>query len=300
MLTVKRSPNQFYSIFAFALLIGWVISFPYEGPVFYSLIAQSGRGDDLSYINSYSLFALAAGLLVPVFLAVPKNIVLRILTGVYSSILALFLPLALIPELFWPVLIPLTAFLAGSALSLNGCQIILFYPKSMWGAVAPDAMLIACAVVISAHILVAATCFMAGFVFIGCVLIAAIFCLTRLDADKSVQQKTGQGPYPPIFKTFWRLFLFIFLITINAGIMFQVIYPAFAHHGLLVPIFTNIPYVAAIIVLSKFHKGNKFNMLYLGLALWGTALLLFNKVDLSLVASFFAHKHLHAFCGRHI
>ncbi len=156
----------------------------------------------------------------------------------------------------------------------------------MWGAVAPDAMLIGCAIIISARILVTIACFMAGFVFIECTLAAAIFCLTRLDTNKAVQQKTGLGVYPNIFKTFWLLFLFIFLITINAGILFQVIYPAFALHGRLVPIYTDIPYVAAIIVLAKFHKGNKFNTLYLGLALWGTALLLFNNVNPALPASF--------------
>lgn len=275
-----RSLNQIYSIVSFAFLIGWIISFPYEGPVFYSLIARSG--EDLAYINSYNLFALAGGLLVPVFLRVAERRIRQILIGIYSVCLALSLPLPLLPESIWPVLIPLIAFLAGGALSLNGYQIKAFYPRSMWSAVAPDAMIIGCTVIIGAHLLVTIDAFLTGFVFIEIILAVGIYCLIRLDQGQANSVKAGINGYPSIIKTFWLLYVLIFLIAINAGIMFRVIYPAFSHHGLVVSLYTNLPYVAAVIIFSKIVKGNKFNTLYLGLALWGVSLLMFTRVDDSL------------------
>jgi len=276
------STNQIYSIIALAFLIGWIISFPYEGPVFYSLISRSS--EDLSYINSFSLFALAAGLLVPVFQRVPETFLRPIVIGAYCFCLALSLPLPIIPEKFWPLLIPLLAFCAGSALSLNGYLIKSFYPKSMWPSVAPNAMIIGCTVIICTHYLVTIDAFLSGFVFIEVILMVAIFCLARLDSKLVNYSNAIVNSCPNIFRTFWLLFVFIFLISINAGIMFQVVYPTFSHHGVFVPLYTNLPYVAAIIFFSKLHKGNKFNALYLGLALWGAALLMFTRVDSSLLS----------------
>lgn len=278
----NRSRNQIYSIVSFAFLIGWIISFPYEGPVFYSLIARSS--EDLAYINSYNLFALATGLLVPVFLRVAEASVRQVLIGLYCSCLFLSLPLPLLPDALWPVVIPLIAFLAGCALSLNGYQIKSFYPRSMWSDVAPNAIIFGCTIIIGAHLLVTIDAFQSGFIFIEMILAAAIFCLTRLDSSQANREKTTVNGYPNVLKTFWLLYVFIFLIAINAGIMFQVVYPTFSHHGLFVSFYTNLPYVAAVIIFSKILKGNKFNTLYLGLALWGVSLLMFTRIDASLLS----------------
>lgn len=276
------SKNQLYSIISFAFLIGWIISFPYEGPVFYSLISRSS--EDYSFINSFSLFALATGLLTPVFIRVSESYIQQTLIAIYCFCLALSLPLPMVPEEFWPLLIPLLAFCAGSALSLNGYNIKLFYPHSMWPSVAPDAMILSCTVIIGAHFLVTIDAFLTGFAFIEIILMIAIFCLLRLDSKLTNLIKTGVNGYPNILRTFWLLFVFVFLISINAGILFQVVYPKFEHHGVWVSLYTNLPYIAAIIVFSKLHKGNKFNALFLGLALWGVALLIVPRSDSSLLS----------------
>jgi DNA-binding CsgD family transcriptional regulator len=278
----NSSKNQLYSIIAFSFLIGWIISLPYEGPVFYSLISRSA--EDYSFINSFSLFALATGLLIPVFFRFPETYIQQTLIVNYCFCLALSLPLPMFPEEFWPIVMPLIAFCAGSALSLNGYSIKLFYPYSMWSSVAPDAMILSCTIIICAHFLVTVYSFPAGFVFIEIILMIAIICLIRLNPKSATLVKTGVNGYPDIFSTFWLLFVFIFLIAINAGILFQVVYPKFEHHGTFVSVYTNLPYVAAIIVFSKVHKGNKFNALFLGLALWGVALLIVPRADSSLLS----------------
>ncbi len=274
------SKDQQYSIAVFAFLIGWIISYPYEGPVFYSLISRSG--ENLTFINSYSLFALAAGMLVPVFYRVPEVKVRSLLIALYSGCLLISLPLPFLPEISWVIMTPVVGFLAGCALSLNGYLIKSYFPPSMWLSVAPNAMLLGCAVIIIVNILIAVNAFLPGFMFIEAVLAAAIYCLVRLGSLESASPIAEVDNYREIFRRFWLLFLFVFLITINAGIMFQTVYPAFSHHGLFVSIYTNLPYIGAIIVFSKLYKGNKFNALYVGLALWGTSLLIFTRVDDSL------------------
>ena len=57
--------------------------------------------------------------------------------------------------------------------------------------------------------------------------------------------------------------------------MFQVIYPYFGEFVLLTSIYTNVPYIAAIFLLTRVIKINKFKYLYIGLALWGVTFIIF-------------------------
>ena len=68
--------------------------------------------------------------------------------------------------------------------------------------------------------------------------------------------------------------------------MFHIIFPAFSQYEVLASVYTNIPYIAAVIFFSIIHRGNKFNTLFIGLALWGISLLMFSHFTPSIVLFF--------------
>jgi len=89
-----------------------------------------------------------------------------------------------------------------------------------------------------------------------------------------------------ILRHFGPLICFILCVTINAGFMFQSVYPLFAKHESLLSFYINIPYMLAIALLFKFRASNRIQTLYTALALWGMALLMVSHLGMG-ISSFF-------------
>jgi len=279
-----RNNNQILTIVSFAFLTGWVISFPYEGPVFYALIA--GSASELTFINTYNLFFLAMGLLIGIFITPSRVLIKRLMQRLLTFCLIASSVLPLLPDEFWIFSLPAIAFAAGMCMTLNGHQIKKHFPRQMWSSVAPDTIILACLIAMVVHILVNIVNFIAGFVFIEIILAISLFSLKKVDHRDNFNGRCGPVNPVNIPQKFWLLFVFIFAATINAGIMFQTIFPRFANYTLLSCFYTNLPYIAAIVIFSKFYKKNKFNLLYVSLALWGCAFLLFSQMDTSRLSFF--------------
>ena len=275
---------QFLTIATFGLLTGWVISLPYDGPVFYAYMA--GSKGDFPSINHYNLFFLATGLFSGIFISrLPFSQVrlsFLLIAGCFLS--SLIIPLLPMGGIIF--LLPLLSFISGMAMTSNGHLIRNYIGESRWPTAAPLIMLVSCFVIIGAHILVTWAGFTAGFVFIETALFLS--CVSLLLINKSAQPlklTVIQAPVQ-IARKFWILFVFIFLITINAGLMFQAVFPAFAEYRLLSSVYTNLPYVAAIIICYRICRGNKSNLLYGALALWGFAFLAFNYLAVTPLSFF--------------
>jgi len=277
----NRNKDEIRTIVSFALLVGWIISFPYEGPVFYALTVN---GESINpSINSFNLLLLATGLLLGIFITVRSNQIRNILIWLKITCLMLSLALFIIPAKLWIVVIPLISFGAGIGMSLYGHQIKAHVSKSGLISVAPVSMVLACLVVIGAQFLLTAASVKIAFIFIELVLAISIVVLMKTDEVEESNHAIRKDSFSGMIKKFWLLLLFIYILTINAGIMFHVIFPAFSEyidHSIL---YTNIPYVAAIIYFSIFYRRNKFNALFVGLALWGISLLVFSHFSPSVL-----------------
>jgi len=280
----ERSRDQIFTLLSFGFLTGWVISLPYEGPVFYGYITNSGQ--DLFYINSYNLFFLAAGLLGGVAIRLQNESIKRVIQILLTCCLLVSLCLPFLPFGLWPYILPGLSLIAGVAMTLHGHQVRNHFPRRMWQSVASDIMILACIVVILAHILVNNVNVFTGWLLIEAALATALFATYSVENRGKWIGKSPAVNQVNIIGRFWLLFIFIFIITINAGIMFQMIYPSFAKYETLVSIYTNLPYLAAVIICGKIYRRNKFNLLYVGLALWGIAFLMFSNLPVS-YGSFF-------------
>ncbi|MFZ7120161.1 MAG: LuxR C-terminal-related transcriptional regulator [Eubacteriaceae bacterium] len=267
--------NRYYILISFSIVFGWIMSFPYEGPVMYALAGDKGvNGVDL---NTLTVFLHFAGLFCGRYIT--KNISsakrnMLICTG-GSIVLSSFIPF--ISMKGWMIIIPLVSFLTGITITSNGQMIKKYIPSKDRNKFVADILIYGNIVLIGAHIFANNTSPIISFVFIEIILVIAFIVTFRIDINEETLKspsKRFQGK--SILKTYWIFFLFIFLITINSGIMFQVIYPYFGQFELLTSIYTNIPYIIAIYILSRLIKMNKFYFLYVGLALWGITFILFS------------------------
>lgn len=266
--------NRYKIIISFSIVFGWVMSLPYEGPVMYALAGE--KGIDGTLLNTLTIFFQFGGLFFGRYIAkditfAKKKILLCIGT---SIILSIFIPF--IPVKTWVYIIPLVSFLTGITITLNGHMIKAYIPAESRTKAVADILIWGNVVLIMAHIFANNTTPIISFIFIEILLIVGFITAFKIDTgERLVRQPINEPKEKSVFKTYWIFFLFIFVITINSGIMFQVIYPYFSKFQVLTSIYTNIPYIVAIFLLSRLLNKNKFYFLYVGLALWGVTFILF-------------------------
>ncbi|WP_319582477.1 LuxR C-terminal-related transcriptional regulator [uncultured Pseudodesulfovibrio sp.] len=276
----KLDAHGVLAIGGFGLLVGWVVSVLYEGPLLYAL-AESKAVDGRA-LNAANLLMLAAGLLgaIPIRVSSPGNC-RRLLAGGAAACLTGTLLLPIMPGRFLYAHLPLLALVAGASMTGWGHLLKAAVPRSGRSLIAPVAMTLACAVLTSTHALTALAAPRAGFALAVATLTAYALLLLRLKVpDKtSCPPKLDSPGY--VIRHFLVLYLSIFLITLNAGFMFQAVYPLFARHLVLSSLYTNVPYVAAVLVCASLPGFKRLQTLYGGLALWGFSLILLTNLDRS-------------------
>lgn len=286
------------TILAFALFFGWILSLPYEGPLLYAL--ADGAEFNGKLLNSLTVFAHFAGLFSGQFLTKDVQSAKKLILVVLSICLLGSLALPIIPVEYWVMLLPPISFFAGIFVTTYA-HLIKRNIEKKDRVKALAAMLIGGNIVlIIAHLLVTGVGVMVGFVFDEIILVLTILLVYHLQFREIRQdepevlvmdKKTLRGIY-------FVFSLFIFVITINSGIMFQVIYPWFYEYELLVSIYTNIPYILAVYGLYRISKYiNKISMLYAGLAFWGIAFILFAATGKSPVSFVLICTFMLAACG---
>jgi len=84
------------------------------------------------------------------------------------------------------------------------------------------------------------------------------------EQNKTLRNKTRGGVKKPLL----LLCLFVFIITINSGLMYQVINPAFKHLTGLVSWYWAVPYIVALAIMRNLPmKANRSRILYVGMAM---------------------------------
>ncbi len=137
----------------------------------------------------------------------------------------------------------------------------------------------------------------AGLALSMLMLAGAIFLACRLPErhGKETVFKTGQiSPVKPLA----FLCLFVVIITINSGLMYQVMNPAFAHHQWLVSWYWAAPYIIALIIMRNLPaKASRTYLLYVGIAMIGLSFIAFMILDRSAVSYLIIDTLMLGACG---
>lgn len=267
------------TVIVFSLFFAWVLAFPFEGQLIYSLSERfSMDADRIVFFAIFSHFmGLFLGGLFIKNVATAKKVILCVSLICFIGSAFFFFP---IPGAMMN-LIAVLAFAAGLFVASWG-----YYFKN--GTPVGERIKTAADVLIYSNILMiiinAASVFIssyAGLALAALTLVGTfVFSLGLKEdtvQDSSVKpSRQSRGATKPLF----FLCVFVVVITINSGLMYEVINPAFMHFEALSVWYWAIPYIIALIIMRNLpQKANRPYILYVAMAMIGFTFLFFMILD---------------------
>jgi len=271
-----RDRNSTMAILGFSLLSSYLLSFLFEGQVLYRLLSHyniEGKSHIFIAILAHLLGLIIGGYIIKDSSKAKYGLALSGGISLLGS-LVFFFP----PSIFWY----LGLIVSGQAIG---------YGVASWGYflrdyIGRDYRIRACA-----EVLICSNVFMLlintlgaslrpnyGLLLSLSALLLGVVLIAMLPHDLTgVSEKEVERETSSIFRqTLSSLYLFIFILTINSGLMYQVVTPAFSKFHRLINIFWALPYIFAIALIGKLYKKfNYSNILYLGIGMTITSFISF-------------------------
>lgn len=269
--------NRRLSVIVFSLFFSWLLAFPFEGRILYALA-------DHYSISAHSfvfetMAAHFAGLLVCGFFV--KNLITAkrlMLFSIAFCIVAsgvFFRP----PSLLWTAALLSTAFLVGCCVAAWGFYFKSCTPKNGRIKTMADGLICSNLLMILLNMAAIHLSPHTGLGFSMLMLGAAFLLALRLPKDELTEGTLsfGQGEiYVRKAGPLAFLYLFVVVITINSGLMYQVQGPAFAHLEWLTSWYWAVPYIVALFMMRNLpRKANRAYILYVAIAMIGFSFIAF-------------------------
>ncbi|SHE88383.1 helix-turn-helix domain-containing protein [Alkalibacter saccharofermentans] len=268
----------------FSLFSSWLLAVVFKGPIMYGLI--EGAGVDILSYPYYAVALHAAGLISSGFVissvAEAKKILSSVVALCFVGSLVFLLPYTIL----WEISIIAMSFASG--IFIGGWAFFLKHYIKKENAFEAIAMVLICsnAGFMILSILTVHTNGRAG--LLGSLLfLAASFILgskaKKIEPDLSNADEGSDSDKN--MKPAYCLALFIFMITLNSGFMYEVVAPEFGHLTKIASYYFVLPYMLAVFFIFKFPKGRlRSYALYIGLSLLGISYVLFLILDRSIMS----------------
>lgn len=256
------------SIAGFSLLFAYLLSFLFEGQVLYSLLEvyrANARGYIFAVISAHVIGLFSCGFFVKSPIASK-----RMLIGGMGLCSVATIPFFFPPTLLWSISLMISGFASGCALAAWGYFLKAYTPKNERIKSCADALIGSNLFMIAINVIAIHISPIVGLTFaILCVLFGMILIQSLpVDAQKNWLDEVKREPSGDIFKPLMMLCLFVFVITINSGLMYQVINPAFSHLTWLTSWYWAVPYLIALAILRNLPaQAKRSRMLYVGMAM---------------------------------
>ena len=281
--------NKVLSTISFYLFSAWLLAFPFEGQVLYAL-AENAKIDGFSvsllavFANFIGLFS--SGFFIKKQVAAKTTMIIAIIVCIAGSLI-FFLPFSLL----WHISITVMAYFAGLVVASWGFYYRNYSLPDERLKTAADVLIYSNILMILINILTVHTSGYIGLAILIICLFAALLLAFRLEAEPN--EKMIVKPMPTemlerestIFKPLVFLCLFILVLTINSGLMYQVVTPVFAHYEFLTSYYWAVPYIVALIILRNISgKLNRAYILYIAIAMIGLSFISFVWLDNSVTS----------------
>ncbi|MCE5236279.1 MAG: response regulator transcription factor [Eubacteriales bacterium] len=280
--------SRVLSIAAFSLLFAYLLSFLFEGRVMYGLMAHFGANAPL--VVTLAMVSHLAGLFSCGYFVKSPGAVRKALLA-YVSLCALgSVPFFFPPGPLWLVSGIVCGFVAGCAVAAWGYFFKTLSTKAERLRTCADCLA-------GTYILLSVVNLTSSRVspFIGlslsmlCLLGGAL-CAWRLPLQPNEQwtSKTRTKLTGDLKKPLFALCGFILILTINSGLMYQAVDPAFAQLSWLTSWYTELPYIAALLIVRRLSlrtgRTPRSTLLYAGLGLLVLSFLAFMLTSRSVSA----------------
>ncbi|MGO4995363.1 LuxR C-terminal-related transcriptional regulator [Jeotgalibaca porci] len=256
------------SVAGFSFHFAYILSFQFEGQVLYSLLDLRGTDADryiLAAIIAHFVGLFTCGLFVK-SQAAAKSMML----GGMGLCLAASVPFFFAPSSLWLGGLIVSGYFSGCAVAAWGFFLRAFTPKSERIKSCADVLIYSNLLMIAVNMVA-----MNRSPFVGlsltmlCLVIGIAFIwMLPLEQDNEQNQTFKNKTHGGIKSQLILLCLFVFIITINSGLMYQVINPAFEHLTGLVSWYWAVPYIVALAIMRNLPmKAKRSRILYIGMAM---------------------------------
>lgn len=264
-------PNRRF-ICSFALFFGWLLSFPLNGPLLYRLAAErgfSGDGWGLIFSGFHATGFLVMGFFPSLISGLPRAVFWASLICIAGMVGIWFVPIS-----YGPYLMALMGLAASWA--------VMGYAYNYTRLVTANRLQFMAAVILLSNLML----YIGNLLFdripllITWIIVLAILTLSlRLRTAQSVENPEGAAisgsPRFPVKLLIFSCVL-IFGLSLNGGLMYQVIFPSFGSFLEINRYFGLIPYLGALllILLSAWNR-EKMGLVYLGSTMLGLGFIVF-------------------------
>lgn len=269
------------SIVVFALFFSWVLAFPFEGQVLYAL-AQMNNIEPHTMVFG-AITATCAGLflcgfLIKTMLAAKRLILIAI---VYCMIASSVFFAA--PSILWNIALISSSFMGGASVAAWGFFLKSGTPSNERIRTAADGLIYSNILMILINMTAIHLSPYAGLGLSILMLCGALFFSVQLPVitrPLAAFQPEKTEKNISTVKPLMFLCLFVVIITINSGLMYQVINPAFEHLEWLISWYWAVPYIIALYIMKNLpRKTNRAYILYVAIAMIGLAFIAFMTFD---------------------
>jgi len=287
------------AVAVFALFSSWMLAFPFEGRILYALTAKFNI--DPQQLVFGAVAAQALGLLFWGFVIKTKKAAKRLmLCSMLLCVLAsaiFFYP----PSYLWNVALICCSFF------ISACVVAWAYffksstPTNERIKTAADGLIYTNILMIILNMVAINLSPYIG-LGISMLVLGVAFVLTLLlpvNGEVAVSSSPDLMKNPiPIGKSLAFLGLFIVIITINSGLMYQVLNPAFAHLEWLTTWYWAIPYIIALYIMKNLpRKISRSYILYVAIAMIGLSFVSFMTLDRSVLSYLVINTLMLGACG---
>ena len=256
------------SVAGFSFLFAYILSFQFEGQVLYSLLDL--RGTDADRYILAAIIAHFAGLFTCGLFVKSQAAARSMMLGGMGLCLAASVPFFFAPSSLWLSGLIVSGYFSGCAVAAWGFFLRAFTPKNERIKSCADVLIYSNLLMIAVNVFA-----MNRSPFIGlglsmlCLVIGIAFIWMLPLGQENEQNKTFKNKtHGGIKNQLILLCFFVFIITINSGLMYQVINPAFEHLTGLVSWYWAVPYIVALVIMRNLPmKAKRSRILYIGMAM---------------------------------
>jgi DNA-binding CsgD family transcriptional regulator len=275
------------SVIGFSFLFAYLLSFVFEGQVLYGLTEYyqvSSTGFIFAAIIAHFIGLFSCGFFVKTPQAAKNAMLYSIAVSLAGSI-----PFFLALPFLWTVSLVVCALTSGFAVAAWGQFLKSCTPKNERIKTCADVLIYSNLLMILINLsAVHRSPFWGLGLSIAVLLLAGVFtALLPVSGDESAG--TSQTSMSHNLRTpMLYLILFVVIITINSGLMYQVFNPAFQHLTWLTSWYWAVPYIVALIIMRNLPgKVKRSYFLYVGMAMIMASFIAFMLLDRS-AASYLA------------
>lgn len=256
------------SVAGFSFLFAYILSFQFEGQVLYSLLNL--RGTDA---NPYIMTAIVAhfmGLFTCGLFVKSQTVAKNMMLGAMGLCLAATIPFFFPPSSLWLVGLIVSGYFSGCAVAAWGFFLRAFTPENERIKSCADVLIYSNLLMIAVNVVSMNRSTFTGLGFsVLCLVIGMVFIWMLPLKQENEQNKIFKNKTHGDIKTpLILLCLFVFIITINSGLMYEVINPAFEHLTRLVSWYWAVPYIVALAIMRNLPmKAKRSRILYMGMAM---------------------------------